>query len=383
MHERVEAVRRAASASARWTSGGRTTAPRLDPCQPLPLPPHWDPDRVGEVWRVDYAARFEDAAALARASTGSSRRPQDRFRIALVVVDVQNTFCTPGFELFVAGRSGTRRARRLAPALRVRLPEPRLGSRRRPDARHAPGAPDLPPDLLVDEDGPASGALHARDGRRRRVGPLAGRTRPPQTGSGSTPSTPRSTCATTRARSRRAASTTSPSGPSTPCAAASATRSCRRVEEALFFHCDRALAPAAIQPKGDNPLTEHYSMLGPEVDVDLEGEPLGRAQPAADRAAAALRRRRHRRPGEEPLRRVDDRGPARRPDRARAAAWRRRSTCSRTARRRSSSRAVDYTDEADAAFARFAEAGAHVVRSDRAAGRSGPGVVGEARSARV
>ena len=27
----------------------------------LELPPHWEPDRVGEVWRVDYAARFEDA----------------------------------------------------------------------------------------------------------------------------------------------------------------------------------------------------------------------------------------------------------------------------------------------------------------------------------
>ena len=74
---------------------------------PLPLPPHWDPDRVGEVWRVDYAARFEEADALARRSTGCCPRPQDRFRVALVVVDVQNTFCTPGFELFVAGRSGT------------------------------------------------------------------------------------------------------------------------------------------------------------------------------------------------------------------------------------------------------------------------------------
>src|SRR3972149_1730881 len=32
---------------------------------------------------------------------------QDEFRISLVLVDVQNTFCLPDFELFVGGRSGT------------------------------------------------------------------------------------------------------------------------------------------------------------------------------------------------------------------------------------------------------------------------------------
>ena len=31
----------------------------------------------------------------------------DPFRLCLLAVDVQNTFCIPGFELFVAGRSGT------------------------------------------------------------------------------------------------------------------------------------------------------------------------------------------------------------------------------------------------------------------------------------
>jgi nicotinamidase-related amidase len=41
--------------------------------------------------------------------------------------------------------------------------------------------------------------------------------------------------------------------------------------------------------------------------------------------------------------------------------------------------AVDYTDEADAHFARFVEAGAHAVRSDQPLGEW-PGVVGEALS---
>ena len=40
-------------------------------------------------------------------SSRSRPAADDRFRVALVVVDMQNTFCTPGFELFVAGRSGT------------------------------------------------------------------------------------------------------------------------------------------------------------------------------------------------------------------------------------------------------------------------------------
>ena len=56
------------------------------------------------------------------------------------------------------------------------------------------------------------------------------------------------------------------------------------VEEALFFHSIARWAPLDFQPKGDNPLTEHYSMLGPEVEFDREGEPLGkRNQPLIER----------------------------------------------------------------------------------------------------
>ena len=56
------------------------------------------------------------------------------------------------------------------------------------------------------------------------------------------------------------------------------------IEEAVFFHSVVRHAPVDFQPKGDNALTEHYSMLGPEVEVDLEGEPLGkRNQPLIER----------------------------------------------------------------------------------------------------
>ncbi|MDZ7291932.1 MAG: isochorismatase [candidate division KSB1 bacterium] len=72
----------------------------------LPIPPHFNPDKVGEVWKVPYQERAEAAEKWAKQH---SIRPaaHDRFKICLLLVDVQNTFCIPGFELFVGGRSGT------------------------------------------------------------------------------------------------------------------------------------------------------------------------------------------------------------------------------------------------------------------------------------
>jgi nicotinamidase-related amidase len=68
----------------------------------LSFPPHFDPARVPEVWRVDYEARAAEAAVWAERH---SIRPaaDDSFRTCLLAVDCQNTFCTPGFELFVPG----------------------------------------------------------------------------------------------------------------------------------------------------------------------------------------------------------------------------------------------------------------------------------------
>lgn len=72
----------------------------------LPIPAHFDADKVGRVWRVPYQARSEDAKKWAKQHkiTAASK---DFFKICLLIVDVQNTFCIPGFELFVGGRSGS------------------------------------------------------------------------------------------------------------------------------------------------------------------------------------------------------------------------------------------------------------------------------------
>jgi len=72
----------------------------------LPIPEHFDPEKVGDVWRVDYAEKAVEAEKWAQKHQiqGAGK---DRFKLCLLLVDVQNTFCIPGYELYVAGRSGT------------------------------------------------------------------------------------------------------------------------------------------------------------------------------------------------------------------------------------------------------------------------------------
>jgi nicotinamidase-related amidase len=67
-----------------------------------PIPAFFDPQKVGEVWRVPYEERAAQAKAwaLQQKITPAS---EDRRKIALLLIDVQNTFCTENFELVVGG----------------------------------------------------------------------------------------------------------------------------------------------------------------------------------------------------------------------------------------------------------------------------------------
>jgi nicotinamidase-related amidase len=134
------------------------------------------------------------------------------------------------------------------------------------------------------------------------------------------------------------------------------------VEEAVFFHGVARHSRPEFQVKGDNPLTEHYSMLGPEVTEGPDGDRLG------GRNAALV----------EKLRTFD----------AVIVAGQAKSHCmawtiedlleDEAAGERLAERTylledctspvvvsgvVDYTEEADAAFERYAAAGMHVVRA--------------------
>lgn len=72
----------------------------------LPIPDHYDPKKIGMIWKIDYQGLAADAGQWAQQHR---IRPaaEDRFRICLVLIDVQNTFCIPGFELYVGGRTGS------------------------------------------------------------------------------------------------------------------------------------------------------------------------------------------------------------------------------------------------------------------------------------
>ena len=71
----------------------------------LPIPSFFDAKKVGDVWRVPYEERAQQARDWAL-QHGLDAASASKGRIWLLLIDVQNTFCIPDFELFVGGRSG-------------------------------------------------------------------------------------------------------------------------------------------------------------------------------------------------------------------------------------------------------------------------------------
>jgi nicotinamidase-related amidase len=71
----------------------------------LPIPQHFQPQTVGEIWRVPYQDR-SSAARLWAKQHQLIPTAQTQSNIKLLLIDVQNTFCLPDFELFVGGSSG-------------------------------------------------------------------------------------------------------------------------------------------------------------------------------------------------------------------------------------------------------------------------------------
>ncbi len=319
----------------------------------LPLPGHADLDRVEEVRRVDYEARFHDALAWAR-EHGLEPAAQDTTRVCLLLVDCQNTFCTPGFELFVAGRSGTGAvddSRRICDLLYRNLGAvtevvTTLDTHQALQIFHAP--------FLVDEDGrhPAPYTLVTAEdvaAGRWRVDPDAA-----------------ALLGASDEHLRAYVEALAASGkydltiwPFHALLGGIGHALVSAIEEALFFHAIARRAPTRFEIKGRHPLTEHYSVLGPEVEHGPHGERLGGRNTALvehlasfDAVLVAGQAKSHcvawtvedllaDVPGLAPrLYLLED--------------------CSSPV---VVPGAVDYTEDADAAFARFAEAGAHVVRS--------------------
>jgi nicotinamidase-related amidase len=327
----------------------------------LPIPPHFDDTKVDEVWKVPYLDRDRQARAWAEKHALSSAC-DDRFRICLVAVDVQNSFCIPGHELYVAGRSGTGAvddSRRLCEFIYRNLGVitqicPTMDTHSAMQIFHpifivndkgehpAPFTliseedvekgvwkfnPNLCFNFQVDEEYGQRLLLHYT--RQLKKGGKYDLTIWPYHGMLG----------------------------GTGHALASS------VEEAIFFHCVARYSQPDFHVKGDRPFTEHYSVLGPEVKEGPKGEDLGlksekffRKLLEFDAIIIAGQAKSHcvawtiddlledilarnRRLVEKVYLLEDCTSPVVVPG------------------------VMDYTDQADAAFRRFAGAGMHVVRS--------------------
>jgi nicotinamidase-related amidase len=239
----------------------------------LPLPAHFDPDRVGEVWRVPYEDRAREAPAWAD-DHGLGRAADDSFRLCVLAVDIQNTFCIPDFELFVAGRSGTGAVddnRRLCEFLYRNLGEitqifPSLDTHRAMQVFHAIWLVDErgdhpAPYTLVSADDVATGRWRLNSAVAEALGididyaerHLAYYTR----------------------RLAEGGKYDLTIWPYHAMLGSIGHALVSSVEEAIFFHGLARYSSPDFQVKGDNPLTEHYSMLGPEVTEGPDGDQLG------------------------------------------------------------------------------------------------------------
>jgi nicotinamidase-related amidase len=238
----------------------------------LPIPSHFDPKKVGEVWRVPYQERAVEAEKWAR-EHHIPPAVKDRFRICLLLVDLQNTFCTPGFELYVGGRSGTGAVddnRRLCAFIYRNLSLiteicPTLDTHQAMQIFHGiflindKGEHPSPFTLISVEEvergvwkfNPAlsdSLGISSKDGQ----GYLLHYTRQLRAG-GKYDLTIWPYHAMLGGIGHALVSS---------------------VEEAVFFHTMSRWYRTDFQIKGDNPLTENYSVLSPEVLTDADAKPM-------------------------------------------------------------------------------------------------------------
>jgi nicotinamidase-related amidase len=326
----------------------------------LPLPAHFEPSRVGEVWRVPYEDRAREAEAWAE-THGLGPAAEDSFRLCLLAVDVQNTFCIPDFELFVAGRSGTGAVddnRRLCGFVYRNLGTitqifPSLDTHHAMQVFHAI--------WLVDEQGnhPAPYTLVSSEdveAGRWRMNTAVARALGINRDYGE-----RHLAHYTR-RLAEGGKYDLTIWPYHAMLGGIGHALVSAVEEAVFFHTVARRSQPDFQVKGDNPLTEHYSMLGPEVAEGPDGDRLGGKNTGLidrlltfDAVVVAGQAKSHciawtiddllededagERLAERTYLLEDCTSPVVVPG------------------------VVDYTDQADAAFERYAAAGMHVVRS--------------------
>ncbi len=337
----------------------------------LPIPPHVNAGRVGEVWRVPYQELAQSAAAFA-AEHGIRPAAEDRVKTCLVLVDVQNTFCIPGFELFVGGRAGTGAVddnvrlcrfiyRNLASITRIVVT---MDTHQAMQIFHAI--------FLVDADGrhpdpyTTVTARDVADGRWRFNPAVAGALGIDETFG------QRHLAHYTR-QLERTGKYALTIWPYHSMLGGIGHALVSAVEEAIFFHTIARRSQPDIQVKGNHPLTEHYSVLGPEVATGPDGgrlvaksDALIRHLATADAVVIAGQAKSHCVAWTV----ADLLADAVRHDERLVGKVHLLEDCSSPV---VVPGVVDYTDDADAAYRRFEDAGMRVVRStEPMAGWPGP-----------
>lgn len=238
----------------------------------LSIPPHFDRSKVGEVWRVPYAERAADASRWA-AEHGLKPAAEDETRVCLLIIDCQNTFCIPDFELFVAGRTGSG-----AVEDNVRLCE--FTYRNLGVLTEIAVTMDthlalqiFHPIFWVDEEGghPAANTvitLEDVEGGRWRVNPAVAET----VAGGDGAWLGRHVLSYVRQLGRGRYPLMV--WPYHAMLGGIGHALVSAVEEAVFFHSIARQTAARFEIKGNNPLTENYSVLSPEVVKGPDGEPI-------------------------------------------------------------------------------------------------------------
>jgi len=239
----------------------------------LPLPSHFEPDRIPEFWRVPYGKRASEARAWAREHDIAPAAGDDP-RTLLLAVDMQNTFCTPGFELFVAGPTGdgaVRDSERLCAFVyrnlhRISAIAPTLDTHRalqifHPDFLAGPDGEPPEPYTQVTADDVTSGRWRARPSAAADLGMEPDRL---------------------QAHLVHYVRSLEDIGkydltvwPYHAMLGGIGHAMVSTVEETFFFHSIARRTSPRFALKGNNPLTEHYSAVGPEVRTGADGEEIG------------------------------------------------------------------------------------------------------------
>ncbi|MCW5699374.1 MAG: hypothetical protein KIT00_05995 [Rhodospirillales bacterium] len=326
-----------------------------------PIPPLFDPNTVGTVWRVPYQ-EIAAAAADWADTYGITPAGRDSRRVCLLLIDVQNTFCIPGYELFVGGRSGTGAVDdnlRLCQFIyrnlsRITSIAPTLDTHQAMQIFHAITLIDEngrhpDPHTLISTEDVARGKWAFNPAVNDELGLLPG--------------------AGQRhlehyvARLQERGKYDLTIWPYHAMLGGIGHALVAAVEQAVFFHGMARVSQPRFHIKGNHPLTEHYSVLGPEVAVDPVGAPLTQKNEAIlrtitdfDAVVIAGQAKSHcvAWTVSDLLRDLRER------DRALAGKLYLLEDCTSPV---VVPGVIDFTDLADQAFAEFADAGMHIVRS--------------------